>query len=743
MEQHLLTENSNRNLLDSKNMVSALRQVIPVPRHDRSVSTYPSINCPPDSATILNRDLSLLEFFRRVLDEALDTSQPILERVKFLAIFASNIDEFFMIRVSGLMEKLGAISEVPADGYSRPELLAEIKARVSEMTDVQMRCLREDLLPELANHGIVLSQYKDLTNDEKRAMDEYFKRKVYPTLTPQAVDPSHPFPYISGGNINLALTVRPNMNKRVARAHRRTGDEFFVRVKIPSFIPRFVPVNDEESRYILIEDLLAANIRLFAPEADPESCHQFRITRDGDIELREAEAEDLLAMMEQNLKQRRFGDVVRLEVSSSMPGEMVAYLAKSLEIADDEIYYVDGPLNITDAFAISALDRPELKYPALTVTQPSILKTEESTFDLIRRQDILLHHPYMPYSTITEFLREAAEDPDVLAIKMCLYRIGEDSPIAPLLIEASERGKQVTALIEIKARFDEANNIEWGKRLEHAGVHVVYGLLGLKTHAKTTLIVRREGDELRRYVHLATGNYNPATSTVYTDLGLLTADDQIGEDVTALFNYLTVYSEPESFNTLLIAPVTLRPRMLELIAREAENAQAGKPARIIAKLNRLADREIVAALYEASQAGVQIDLIVRGVCTLRPGIPGLSENIKVRSIVGRLLEHSRTYYFENAGDPEVYIGSSDWMPRNLDRRVEVISPVQDTHLKKFLAQDYLGTYLNDNVKSWNLESDGRYTRVQRGPDEPECNAQMSFQRSVDEVNLEKRPLFSK
>jgi polyphosphate kinase len=533
------------------------------------------------------------------------------------------------------------------------------------------------------------------------------------------------------------------MNKRVARAHRRTGDEFFVRVKIPSFIPRFVPVNDEESRYILIEDLLAANIRLFAPEADPESCHQFRITRDGDIELREAEAEDLLAMMEQNLKQRRFGDVVRLEVSSSMPGEMVAYLAKSLEIADDEIYYVDGPLNITDAFAISALDRPELKYPALTVAQPSILKTEESTFDLIRRQDILLHHPYMPYSTITEFLREAAEDPDVLAIKMCLYRIGEDSPIAPLLIEASERGKQVTALIEIKARFDEANNIEWGKRLERAGVHVVYGLLGLKTHAKTTLIVRREGDELRRYVHLATGNYNPATSTVYTDLGLLTADDQIGEDVTALFNYLTVYSEPESFNKLLIAPVTLRPRMLELIAREAENALAGKPARVIAKLNRLADREIVAALYEASQAGVQIDLIVRGVCTLRPGIPGLSENIKVRSIVGRLLEHSRTYYFENAGDPEVYIGSSDWMPRNLDRRVEVISPVQDTHLKKFLAQDYLGAYLNDNVKSWNLKSDGRYTRVQRGPDEPECNAQMSFQRSVDEVNLEKRPFFSK
>src|SRR5215218_1725378 len=589
-------------------MASALRQVVPMLRREENESTQTALNHPPEGATILNRDLSLLEFFRRVLDEALDPNQPILERVKFLAIFASNLDEFFMIRVSGLMEKLGELAEVPADGYSRPELLAEIKARVTEMTDVQMHCLREQLLPELARHGIVLAQYKDLSHEEQRVMDLYFKKKVYPTLTPQAVDPSHPFPYISGGSINVALTVRPEMRKRVRRAHKNSGHEFFVRVKIPPFVPRFVPVNEEETRYILIEDLLAANIRLFAPEADPESCYNFRITRDADIELREAEAEDLLSMMEENLKQRRFGNVVRLEVSSSMPGEMVAYLAKSLEICEDETYYVDGPLNFTDAFAISALDRPDLKDIPLTVTTPEILKNNRSLFDLIRRRDILLHHPYMPYSTVTDFLREAAEDPDVLAIKMCLYRIGEDSPIAPLLIEASERGKQVTALIEIKARFDEANNIEWGKRLEHAGVHVVYGLLGLKTHAKTTLIVRREGDDLRRYVHLATGNYNPATSTIYTDLGLLTSDDAVGEDATALFNYLTVYSEPECFNKLLIAPVTLRPRMLEMIGREAENAAAGKPARIIAKINRLADREIVDALYSASQAGVQIDL---------------------------------------------------------------------------------------------------------------------------------------
>lgn len=720
-------------------MASALRQVVPVARHEARVSTYPAVNSSPDGATILNRDLSLLEFFRHVLDEALDPSQPILERIKFLAIFASNLDEFFMIRVSGLMEKLGAVVEVPADGYSRAELLAEIKARVTEMTDIQMQCLREQLLPELAKHGIVLSKYADLSKEEKQAMDRYFKEKVYPTLTPQAVDPSHPFPYISGGSINVALTVRPEMRKRVRRAHKNSGDEFFVRVKIPPFVPRFVPVNENETRYILIEDLVAANIRLFAPEANPETCYNFRITRDGDIELREAEAEDLLTMMEENLKQRRFGDVVRLEVSSSMPGEMVAYLAKSLEISDDDVYFVDGPLNVTDAFAISGLERPELKYPALTVTTPAILKNDESLFDIVRRRDVLLHHPYMPYSIITDFLREATEDPEVLAIKMCLYRIGEDSPIAPLLIEASERGKQVTALIEIKARFDEANNIEWGKRLEHAGVHVVYGLLGLKTHAKTTLIVRREGNNLRRYVHLATGNYNPATSTVYTDLGLLTADDAVGEDVTALFNYLTVYSEPESFKKLLIAPVTLRPRMLEMIAREAENAAAGKPARIIAKLNRLADREIITALYEASQAGVEIDLIVRGVCTLRPGIPGLSENIRVRSIVGRLLEHSRTYYFENGGDPEVYIGSSDWMPRNLDRRVEVISPVRDPHFRKYLAEEYLEAYLKDNTKAWILQPDGQYIRAPRGEDEPEFNAQIAFQKTVDEVNIENRP----
>lgn len=689
----------------------------------------------PVTAALINRDLSLLEFFRRVLDEALDESLPILERLKFLAIFSANLDEFFMIRVSGLKEKTGRKVDVSPDGYSRPELLEEIRTRVSEMIEGQMKCLREDVIPELGRNGIALVNYESLDEGERAEADQYFKTRVYPVLTPQAVDPTHPFPYISGANVNIALMVRPELNKRVARAMHKV-DEFFVRIKIPAFVPRFVPVGDD-GRYLLIEDLTAANVKLFAPEAAAQACYQFRITRDGDIEIRETEARDLLEEMEENLKQRRFGDVVRLEVSSSMPAEMVSYLTESLEITSDDVYAIDGPLKITDAFEITGLNRPDLKGTPLTVSTPAAFATDESKFDVIRRQDVLLHHPYMPYSIITDFLREAVEDPDVLAIKMCLYRIGSDSPIAPLLMEASQNGKQVTALIEIKARFDEENNIEWGKRLELAGVHVVYGLLGLKTHAKTTLIVRREGDELRRYVHLATGNYNPATSTVYTDLGLLTADEKIGEDATELFNYLTVYSQRESFNKLLVAPINLRQQMLELIGRETENAKRGIPARITAKLNRLADTEIVNALYEASRAGVQVDLIVRGVCTLRPGVPGMSENIRVRSIVGQLLEHSRVYYFENAGRGEVYIGSSDWMPRNLDRRVEVLAPIGDDRMRWFLKEHYLESYLRDNQMASELQPDGSYRRPEVKDAEP-FNAQLSFQKQSNVVTFDNR-----
>jgi polyphosphate kinase len=686
---------------------------------------------------MINRDLSLLEFFWRVLEEALDERAPLLERLKFLAIFSSNLDEFFMIRVSGLKEQAGE-TQVSPDGIAANELLAEIRTRVTRMIATQTRCLTQSILPELAENGVSIVRFDSLSALEREQLSEHFRDNIYPVLTPQAVDPSHPFPYISGGSLNLGLTVRPSVDGRVGRALKTVGDELFIRIKIPQFIQRFIRVGDDEGRFVLAEDLIAAHIRMLVPDARPSDCHAFRITRDADIELREEEAHDLLAMMEDNLRQRRFGDVVRLEIDDSMPSGMARYLMRSLEIESRDVYRIDGPLGLTDFFALCDLNRPDLKDKPLRITRPPAFTTEESTFDIVRRGDVMLHHPYMPYSIITDLIREAADDPDVLAIKICLYRMGPDSPIPPLLIRASENGKQVTVLIEIKARFDEENNIEWGKSLERAGVHVIYGLLGLKTHAKTTLIVRREEGGLRRYVHLATGNYNPQTSAVYTDIGLLTVDQAIGEDATELFNFLTAYSQRDNYRKLLVAPSNLRSRMLELIDRERRNAENGKPARIVAKLNRVADIEIVNALYAASQAGVSIDMIVRGICTLRPGVPGLSENIRVRSIVGRLLEHSRVYYFENGGDPEVYLGSSDWMPRNLDRRVEVLTPVAVPRLKEFLMKDYLSAYLRDTAKARELMPDGTYHRIKPVPGEEQFDCQLAFQEASNIVDFEVR-----
>jgi len=708
-------------------MTFTARQIQSIERHDADdKSTFP-LRLPRSSEFLFNRELSLIEFFRRVLDEALDRTQPLLERLKFLSIFSSNLDEFFMIRVSGLKEELGYEVEVSPDGMMPAEQLKEIRVRLLEMIDVQMRCLREDVLPKLAKHGIEIVSYDSLADKERQSLREYFKSKIYPILTPQAVDPSHPFPYISGSSLNLGLMVKPKVNRRVARALYKIHDTIFMRIKIPPFAKRFVPVKKDSTKFVLIEELIAANVQLLVPEAKPEACHLFRITRDADIELREAEAEDLLEMMEQNLRQRRFGDAVRLEVSKTMPDKMINYLTESLELINEDVYVIDGPITVKDFMDLYKLNRPDLKDKPLRVHRAPIFNSDKSVFDIIKHQDVLLHHPYMPYSIVTDFIREATEDPDVLAIKMCLYRTGADSPIPPLLIEASERGKQVTVLIELKARFDEENNIEWAKRLERAGVHVIYGLLGLKTHCKTTLIVRREGDVLRRYMHLATGNYNPETSAVYTDLGLLTVDEEIGADATELFNFLTAYSERDDFRKLLVAPINLRERMLEPIGRETANAREGKPARIIAKVNRLADTEIIRALYEASQAGAKIDLIARGICMLRPNVPLLSENINVRSIVGRLLEHSRIYYFANDGAEEVYIGSSDWMPRNLDRRVEVITPIQDFRLKQYLKDEVLGAYLSDNVKARQLMPDGSYKRISAVDGETPFNSQLAFQ----------------
>ena len=683
---------------------------------------------------LFNRELSLTEFFRRVLDEGLDKSQPLLERLKFLSILSSNLDEFFMIRVSGLKEKYAG--KISPDGMTPAHQLTEIRKRVSVLIKEQSRCLNEEILPGLSNREIFISSYKSLSESERKNLDEYFDKKIYPILTPQAVDPSHPFPYISGGSLNLGLVVRPKVSRRIEKVLYHTSDDFFVRLKIPSSVPRLIPIENDSCKFVLAEDLIAANIGKLVSDAVPESCFAFRITRDGDIGLREAEADDLLETMEENLKQRRFGEVVRLEVSGKMPDEMIDYLIDSLEIKTDDVYRIDGLLKITDLMPLYKLERPDLKDEPLFVSHPPAFNDSDSTFDIIKKRDVLLHHPYMPYSIVTDFIKEAVEDENVLAIKMCLYRTGANSPIPPLLIKAAESGKQVTVLVELKARFDEENNIEWAKKLERAGVHVIYGLLGLKTHCKTTLIIRREGDELRRYVHLATGNYNPETSAVYTDLGLLTDDAEIGEDATKLFNFLTAYKQDDEFKKLLVAPTNLRERMLEMIERETEHAKNGRFARIIAKFNRLADPKIIRALYEASNAGVKIDLIVRGVCMLRPQVKGLSENIRVRSIVGRLLEHSRVYYFANDGAEEVYLGSSDWMPRNLDRRVEVITPVEDEKLKHYLKDKFLMTYLRDNVKAAELKPDGTYRRIFPAAGESAVNSQLAFQEKSKVIDFQ-------
>jgi polyphosphate kinase len=535
-----------------------------------------------------------------------------------------------------------------------------------------------------------------------------------------AVDPAHPFPYISGLSLNLGLMVQVPNEPSASNAEPR-----FVRLKVPPVLPGLVPVG--ESRFVLLSEVIAANRGSLFPGMQASPAYEFRVTRDADIEVREDEADDLLHALEKGLRKRRFGTPVRLEVSSSMPAEMVNYLAASLGLVSDDIFRIEGPLNIGDLLSLCEVNRPDLKYRPLRASVPAVLSNGTSIFDAIKEGDLLLHHPYSAYSTVTEFIRAAADDPKVLAIKICLYRTGSRSEIAEALIHAAEKGKQVTALIELKARFDEENNIEWARRLEHAGVHVVYGLIGLKTHCKLSLVVRQEDESLRRYVHIATGNYNPTASCTYTDVGLLSVDEDLGADATEFFNYLTGYSRQVDYRKLLVAPVNLREKVTELIERETANARAGRSARIIAKLNRLADANVIQALYEASAAGVQVDLVVRGICMLRPGVPGLSENIRVRSIVGRFLEHSRVLYFDNDGNEEIYIGSADWMPRNLNRRVEVVCPVKDPRLKRYLRDEVLDAYLRDNANARELQPDGSYERVQINGDEDRFDSQMHFE----------------
>jgi polyphosphate kinase len=677
--------------------------------------------------SVLNRDLCQLEFFRRVLEEASDKTTPALEKLKFLSVFASNLDEFFMVRVSGLKEMLDIEELGPMPGeLTPPEQLAVIRERVLTLVAEQTRCLREEVVPELESHDVVIAPYATLSPDEKHSLAQYFMKNIFLVLTPQAVDPARPFPYISNLSLNIGLTVESNPEDTIAGAP--VGNEArFVRIKVPPVVPRLIPVNQGELKYALVEEVIEANIHSLFPSMNLSKGHLFRVTRDADVEIRDDKAADLLALIKESLRERRFGLPVRLEVSSSMPGDMVEYLRNALGIDREDVYSIDGLLDVPRLMELYGINKPELKDKPLKAVVPHMLRGQQSLFDAIKKHDILLHHPYTAFGTVVDFIHSAANDPQVVAIKMCLYRTGKKSPIPQALIEASERGKQVTAVVEIKARFDEEHNIEWAKRLSESGVHVVYGLVGLKTHSKVTLVVRREEDGLKTYTHISTGNYNPTTSRVYTDLGLLTSDPIIGDDATDVFNFLTGFSIQKEYSRLLVAPLNLRKRMMNLIKRETEHALAGRPAHIMAKINRLTDLSIIELLYEASQAGVKIDLIVRGACMIRPGEPGLSQTIHVRSIVGRFLEHSRIFYFANGGEEEVYIGSADWMSRNLDRRVEVVTPVLDPQSKSYLKDTVLAAYLRDNVKARVMNSEGTYEMPPMAPDEEPFNSQLFFE----------------
>ncbi len=697
-------------------------------------SNEPSID-PPSLALpvgnpkyLLNRELSWLEFNRRVLERALDFEVPLLERLKFLSIFSTNLDEFFMIRVSGLKEQIvEGLNNTSPDGLTPQEQLREIRQILRPMLIEQMFCLNEEILPRLSEEGIFIAPYSDLSRKEQRNLGEYFQKNVFPVLTPQAVDESHPFPYISNLSVNIGAYVTPDKEFNHGKLSHLFDQTRFVRIKFPPKLPRLIPVSDNETRFVSLAEIIAANISDLFPNMKTNKPNLFRVTRDADIEIREDEAGDLLRTMERELlHHRRFSFPVRIEVESSMSDKMTNYIAGSIGLTERDVYRINGFVNIPDLMSLYSLRRRDLKDQPISYSIPEPLKNKEDIFEAIKRQDIFVHHPYTSYTTVTDFLVAAAEDEEVRAIKICLYRTGKNSPIVESLVKASKNGKQVAALVELKARFDEENNIEWARRLESEGVHVIYGMIGLKTHSKVMLVVRRENNLLRRYVHFSTGNYNPVTSKLYTDVGILTANEEIGADVTDLFNFLTGYSYQTEYRKVLVAPIGLRERMLRLIKRETKNKLKGKKARIIVKINSLTDDKIARALYRASQAGVKIDMIVRGICVLRPGIKGLSENIRVVSIVGRFLEHSRIFYFENGGEEEVYIGSADWMHRNLDRRVEAVVPVNDETIKRYLKDQVLNAYLKDNQNAQLLDSEGVYREIEIQKDEKKFDAQMFF-----------------
>jgi polyphosphate kinase len=667
----------------------------------------------------INRELSWLEFNRRVLHEARDPRTPLLERLKFLGIFSSNLDEFFQVRVAGLREQLiVGVSESAPDGMSPDEQLRAIGPIVAEMELQHSRCLMDDVLPALSDQGLCLHRRTaDLSAAERAHLDEYFQDNVFPVLTPLAVDPGHPFPYISNLSLSLAVVLRD-----------RDGAERFARVKVPKILPRWVPLRSPYE-FVPLEQVIGDHLEALFPGVDIVGWHTFRITRNTDLEIEQGEAEDLLSLMQEEVRNRRFAEVVRIEVHASMPPHLRDLLLAefneeqqdepALPLGPADVYETEGLLDTADLLSLAAIDLPALKDPPFVPVTPLRLQSAANLFDVIRERDVLVHHPFDSFvASVERFIQAAADDPDVVAIKLTLYRIGDDSSIARMLVHAAERGKQVAVLIELQARFDEENNITWAQRLEDAGVHVSYGVAGLKTHAKVILVVRREGSGMRRYVHVGTGNYMPKTARTYTDFGLFTADPELGADLTDLFNVLTGFANPRGYRRLLVAPQWMRGHFEARIRREIGFAREGRPARIRAKMNALVDDRMIALLYEASQAGVAVDLIVRGICCLRPGIPGVSERIRVISVVGRFLEHSRAFCFHNDGDPEVYIGSADWMPRNLNRRIEAVAPV----LEPGHRQAILGLFdllWEDNRQAWELAADGSYTQRHPAEGEPD------------------------
>ncbi len=693
-----------------------------------SVLADPIPAAPPPSPEgpnrYVDRELSWLAFNGRVLEEALDPGNPLLERLRFLTIFHTNLDEFFMIRVSGIKEQIaqGVESRTP-EGYTPRMRWGAIRERVGPMIEVAQRLLSDDLLPAIGRLGVRVVDWSEMSTADRRWADQWFEQKVAPILTPLAVGPTHPFPFISNLSLNLGLEVRAP----------ESGETRFARVKVPLVnLPRVVPIGggklQSPCRAVLVEQIIAANLHHLFPGMEVGEPWTFRVTRDADIEIREDEADDLVSTIQQGLRQRRFGEAIRLEVQRGTPIGVLSALLEGLELELDDVQEVPGPLAVSRMSDLLSLDLPDLKFKPYTPRLPSFFEADADLFAVVRQRDVMLHHPFDSFMPVVDFVRRAARDPHVVAIKQTLYRTSGDSPIVGALEEAVENDKQVAAVVELKARFDEHNNIVWARRLEEAGVHVIYGVPGLKTHAKLMLVVRREGDDLVRYAHIGTGNYNPSTARVYSDLGLFTANPRITADVADLFNRLTGFARPAGYRELLVAPSHLERALVDLINEEAIEARAGRLARIVIKCNGITARTVIDALYDASRAGVPIELVVRGICALIPGVPGMSENIRVRSVVGRFLEHERVSWFHHRGEERCYIGSADLMERNLERRVEVLTPILDPSLRTWLRDVLLARYLGDRARTRIMGPDGLYRRLRTDPSDPDVHEQFMANR---------------